>query len=381
MSTTRINMNNNELTNVRWEIARMSVAVFLLILSEVAAKTVDEVHSDMNPTKAPFSETVTCGLLFLNGEFISAPYRIEVTGEHESVMLNDVVISSNALTMTERRSGAVRRFGGKGRGGNQTWRGGSTLARRRGGLSTTFSAVRKILSTLQHEGIIILFENQPMRRFLLGSEIFDFCMALLADDPTEEQIERFLTLWESADGQQWRDWLLHFSPDLELRRLMQARIDKIEEEEASNERRTAATARLETLAFPLTLCGMLLGVIAFGHMMKWMSRGISSDADTPESQRHVVTALWLMMGMSIIDLVWTILAGQAGIIEELNPVAARFINSPVQLTFFKLVVTSAGLGVLFVWRHRHQIQQAAWWMCLVCVLLTFRWVIFDSLMS
>ena len=85
--------------------------------------------------------------------------------------------------------------------------------------------------------------------------------------------------------------------------------------------------------------------------------------------------------MSVLDLVWTILAGQAGVMTELNPLAAKFIDSPGQLAFFKMFATATGFGILFVWRQRRQVQQAIWWMCLVCVLLTFRWVMFDSMIN
>jgi hypothetical protein len=67
--------------------------------------------------------------------------------------------------------------------------------------------------------------------------------------------------------------------------------------------------------------------------------------------------------------------------RELNPVAAQLVGSPMHLILFKVVATGAGGAILFIWRHRSQIQQAAWWMCLVCVLLTFRWVVFDSVLN
>ena len=88
-----------------------------------------------------------------------------------------------------------------------------------------------------------------------------------------------------------------------------------------------------------------------------------------------------MLGMAGLDLVWTILAGQAGVIREVNPFAASILQSPIQLVAFKFAATGLGIGILYVWRHRRQIQNVTWWMCLVSVLLTFRWVVLDSVVG
>ena len=84
--------------------------------------------------------------------------------------------------------------------------------------------------------------------------------------------------------------------------------------------------------------------------------------------------------MSLIDLAWTILAGQAGVMKEAihwQPL----IWIPPQLVAFKVTATGLGCGILYAWRRQKQIQDATWWMCLVCVLLTFRWVVFDSVIG
>ena len=114
--------------------------------------------------------------------------------------------------------------------------------------------------------------------------------------------------------------------------------------------------------------------------MRWPSAG-DDPQHADQAARAVTIALCLMLGMLILDLTWTILAGQAGVMKEVNPIAAEMIDSPLQLAVFKIVTTSIGLGILYFWRNRHQIQFATWWVCLVCVLLTFRWVVFDSVIS
>ena len=87
----------------------------------------------------------------------------------------------------------------------------------------------------------------------------------------------------------------------------------------------------------------------------------------------------LMLGMSAVDLLWTIMAGQAGVMKEINPLAAGLIQTPTSLALFKVTATAIGCGLLYSFRDRRRVQEATWWMCLVCVLVTFRWVMFDSM--
>ena len=141
---------------------------------------------------------------------------------------------------------------------------------------------------------------------------------------------------------------------------------------------------MEKFSYPLTLAAMLVGVIALGHVMKWTARTIVAEQRedyAPQIARCVEIALLLMLVMSSIDLVWTILAGQAGVMREVNPFAAGFIQSPLQLVMLKVCATGLGCGILYIWRQKPQIHDATWWMCLVCVLLTFRWVVFDSVLG
>jgi hypothetical protein len=338
-----------------------------------------------------FTETSGQGLLFLNGEFVSGPYRIEAT--IESVTVNGIRLPASA---TETRE-PDRRGGGGGGGGRGDWGRGSRGQRRgpesdeperrgsgnRRGQPTSIRAARLCAASLQDDCIVVVFDDQPLRVLSHTAGEYEFCESMLAESPARDQVEQLIQYAETSAGREiWRGWLQDFSPDPELRALMQERIDAADSVEAQNLSEIAASARLEQFAYPLTIAGMLLGVIAFGHMLKWMSKGFDQpDGTTSESERFVVVALCLMMGMSVIDLIWTILAGQAGAMTELNPLAAQFIDSPMQLACFKVFATAIGFGILFAWRQRRQVQQATWWMCLVCVLLTFRWVMFDSMMN
>jgi hypothetical protein len=145
----------------------------------------------------------------------------------------------------------------------------------------------------------------------------------------------------------------------------------------------AALRRLENVAYPLTILGMLVGVFALGYLLQWSARGLVSDdvaSCAPQSVRSTWVGLLLIIAMSAIDLIWTILSGSAGLMNELNPVASDLIHSPLHLLIFKVSATAFGVGLLYVARRRRQPQLATWWVCLVFVLLTFRWAVFNSLL-
>ena len=129
---------------------------------------------------------------------------------------------------------------------------------------------------------------------------------------------------------------------------------------------------------------MMLGVISLGHMLKWSARDFDPDRDAshgPAAGKFVQNALLLMTGMAMIDLCWTILAIQAGVMREVNPLAAGLVHSPLALAAFKFTAMSVSFGIFFTLRERKRAQQATWWMCLICILVTFRWVVVDSLIG
>ncbi len=83
--------------------------------------------------------------------------------------------------------------------------------------------------------------------------------------------------------------------------------------------------------------------------------------------------------MSGLDLIWTLLAGQSGQMRELNPIGRNLIAHPVGLVAFKIIATVIGCVLLYVFRRDRRVAQAAWWLCLTLTVLTFRWLVFNSM--
>ena len=85
--------------------------------------------------------------------------------------------------------------------------------------------------------------------------------------------------------------------------------------------------------------------------------------------------------LSALDLIWTILASQAGRMREMNPFGSGLIEDPLLLIAFKVGMIGAAIAMLFVLRRHRQAQVGAWWACLICTLLTVRWLTFNSMFT
>jgi hypothetical protein len=76
-----------------------------------------------------------------------------------------------------------------------------------------------------------------------------------------------------------------------------------------------------------------------------------------------------------------LLASQAGVMHELNPLGAKLVNSPTALIAFKGAATFVAASLLASLRYHRRAQLAAWWLCLVCALVTCRWLVFNSMFA
>jgi hypothetical protein len=345
-----------------------------------------------------YSDSASSGLLFLDGTFIDPPYRLAAT--RSGITVNGIA-STVETTTTESTSPdqpARRRrnssedqpgFGrpAEGRFGERRSSEGRFDEGRFGGNRFGWSRrpqharqAREIVDALSADGIVVLFGNHHIVISESSSQDFTFCSTLLADNRTSEMRQDFVSLEpDEALRPQWSNWLDSFHPTGALREALSQRVEHIESIEQQNRQQIAAVQRLDQLSYPLTIAGMLIGVLAMGHMMQWAGKGLGEEGSA--AVRSTEIALLFVLAMSVIDLIWTILAGQAGAMKELNPFAAQYLHSPLSLALFKTVATACGCGILYIWRSRRQIQHATWWVCLVCVLLTFRWVVLDSMVS
>ena len=190
---------------------------------------------------------------------------------------------------------------------------------------------------------------------------------------------------EAADPQVWATFVRDFECPPELHDRAFKYFDRKKEigetkaaQASANLSRASAKRMLESSAYPLTMVGMLLVVMAFGHLLSFKPDSTNGSAVSPEAQRAIRHSLILLAALSGLDLIWTLLASRAGVMKELNPLGAALIDDPLPLIVLKIVATMSAVVLLFALRQHNVAQKGAWWGCLICTLLTVRWLTFNS---
>lgn len=288
-------------------------------------------------------EDVHAGFLIVDGKFIDGPYKIEW-------LENQLHINGIPIEVPSRKLGP-----------------------------------RDVEAVLSANNFLVIQGDQYKETD--GSD--DPGMALLryfsGEDPNPKHLDTFKDLYARLDPPATPAGrlagILPLSPESQKRVL--ARLRKLEEAELQNSAANLAVSRLNRFAYPLTTLGMLLTVIAFGHLISYRPNEMtatSSVNNSPVALRMVIRSVVFVVLLSGLDLLWTIMASQAGQMKELNPLASNLIHDPNQLIVFKAITTVAGTGILLGLRQYRTAQTASWWMCLVCTVLTFRWLTFNSMM-
>jgi len=307
------------------------------------------------------SEPTNKGFVFIDGEYLSPPY--EVKAGEESVSINGRELKSLLLEVD---------FGG-GRGPGQM--------RGAGGPNRWRKLAWDLRSQLENRSVILSFAEQPLM-ILDGSwSAYTLFKTLTEDGNAIRQVSLMDQLPPGFDQDTWRQWVRVFHPPTELRTRTAALIVTYEETERKALASVAAVRRLNSFAFPLTLCGMIASVLAIGHLLGGRPHAgkptIGQDI-SPEAISALNWSLLLVVVLSALDLVWTLLAAQAGQMRELNPIGSHLIGDPRHLIGFKIGATLPSIGILWLLRRYKQAQVAAWWICLFVTFLMLRWLSVNS---
>lgn len=322
--------------------------------------------------------SVDQGYLFIDGVHVTAPYQLHVV---------DGMLSANGFKLTP--------------GGRTMWTGdftetGGAEHKEYGRLVSTRYDTRNqhrrrdvairnerrsvdlldlFKTTLEQDGVVVWFDRFGGEYFVNADHKGAFAAAAIDSHKMSvtDALERLGIHTSQAK------WIKMFDdyhvPNIDAEKFEEW-IERGFAVENMNRNQIAAQARLDNAGYPLTVLGMLIGAIGLGHSLRW-----SADRGEPNSQEAIgffKKGLLLIAAMSVLDLTWTILMSQAGQMRETNPIAANLISSPWQLVAFKFLVTAGACGILYSLRSHQAVQKATWWMCIVCILLTFRWVMMSS---
>jgi hypothetical protein len=314
---------------------------------------------------SPLEITVEKGYCFINGEYIAPPY--EVRCDAEKLTVNGREISCKP---------PQREFGGRGFGGGFGPRGSDLTLR------YFFSQLHGQLAL---DFVIISFESQPFVSFDT-SHSYDLLKSLIV---TSKRALRQVTMRNQlpADFNRdvWDEWISGFQPpdDLKIRAAAFTNAYEQNQEHALADIRTQRL--LEKLAYPLSVSGMVLSVLAIGHLLGGRPHAGKPTKGLDPSPEMIQALNWSIAfaaALSILDLVWTILATSSSTsgVTELNPIGKELIHDPRNLAGFKIAITFSCLALLWLMRKHKRAQIAAWWLCLVLTLVTCRWLVVDSLM-
>ncbi|MCA8997747.1 MAG: hypothetical protein KDA80_12200 [Planctomycetaceae bacterium] len=296
------------------------------------------------------------GFVFLNGIYVASPYELEI--RNGNLLINGMAIPLSQFSVIE-EDGRSRK--------------------------TPRSLMRKLERSLWEGGVLIhLNHDEPV---LAGDSDFGYPFTrFLAGRPNPEELidEMLESLPESSNFRLWEDFLLSLSVPPELRERADSFLRPIEDVEQKNFDQIRSQHQVASLNYPLTLLGMVLSVVAFGHVLQFrpdpnLARNGVILNPAPDAIQMVNRCVAFVIVLSGLDLIWTILAWQSGQMRELNPFASGLIDDPVALVAFKAIATAIAASLLYLLRQYRQAQQVSWWMCLLCTILTFRWLIFNSM--
>jgi hypothetical protein len=236
-----------------------------------------------------------------------------------------------------------------------------------------------IVNPLENDAVVVAFAEQPVVA-LDHMNAVHFLTALISEEDNKQEAEHVLKhLPDSANKEDWRVLLTSYEPPAPLAERARVRVEESKRVMAEGQAAINATQRLRNFAYPLTVCGMIFSVAALGHVLRSAPQRIVHEAVAAlRGQDAMISCLWVLL-LSGLDLTWTLLASQAGQMQELNPLGSQLIHDPWLLAAFKIGMTIASCALLVALRKHHRAQVAAWWVCLILTVLTFRWLVLNSL--
>ena len=300
---------------------------------------------------------VDTGYVFLNGEYLPPPYQIEFS--ESDVSINETTFDLSVFEAwkndKQRRNGVAR--------------------------SHAQQVRRKLRDLLDGDGGLVLFEMEPFQAFH-GNDSYEL-LNVLVNAESRQAFNHGERDWlpSGVDETAWSIWISEFECPEELSGRAGEMLTCVAGLEESHANRVLAKRILENSAYPLTVVGMLLVVMAFGHLLSFKPDPEGASPETRIAKHAVIRSLALVTVLSALDLIWTLLVSRAGDMKELNPLGAALIDEPLALIALKTTATLLAVGLLFGLRQHRVAQQGAWWACLICTLLTVRWLTFNSMFA
>ncbi|MEO2042604.1 MAG: DUF5658 family protein [Pirellulales bacterium] len=327
-----------------------------LCLGEARAVSQESASQSVRATtKHTVDKKVTEGFLFVENRYVSLPYRVGF--DENNVFINDIPLDSVVLKslVTE-----------------QSLQNGRWLQQ----------GFRRLYLHLTTGGTVVLYGDAPVL-LLANSESSNLLKTLIHNSALESLANTGLAgdIELPGESSYWKKFADGFECPQELRIRVGEVLEKERAVEERNQAEIVARRNLDLSSYPLTVFGMVLVVIAFGNLLSNEAPLDIQSSESPVMERRVKIFLMLIAAFSILDLIWTLLASRANALTELNPIGSQLIHNTIGLLAFKTLVTVGVIGILFVLRGHRVAQRGAWWACLICTLVTVRWLTFNSMFA
>lgn len=297
---------------------------------------------------------IDAGFLFVEGTFLPPPYVIRT--ENDQLLVNDQPILAETFSSNHR----PRHF-------------------QHFVPPPNFRRGDRLAGALASGNVVLSFEHQPLAILSRTGSGFQL-LAQLARQPISHPSVTIGELPPDFDQELLQAWVASYEPTAELHEHAQRVFDDARRAEEDSRQAIAAVRRNDTLLYLVTVFGMVISVAATGHLLSCKPPTAKDYVpDDPDMVKMVSRSLGLVVILSSLDLFWTIMASQSGKMIELNPIGSKLLHDPMQLIAAKAAVICFSVGLLYFLRHHRQAQTAAWWACLICTLLTFRWLTFNSM--
>ncbi|NLS92900.1 MAG: hypothetical protein GXX96_12165 [Planctomycetaceae bacterium] len=349
------------------------------------------------------TDPINSGYVILDGRYLPPPYTLEERGD--SLWVNDRLAIADWFA----RPVARNNHDGPPRGGRgpERWaEDEETFApppradrdsRRRGpprrgqwGWAPA-SPQRPTLARLERDlkRECFLLGGSTIRGCLLTEDEATSVLATLTTEfPAQDRVQILLDdLPDQMDEADWLSLIQSFQPSEELMARIGPRVARLREVMAENyaQHRAIVDSVFWTsrpVKYLITLMAMGLVVAACGTLLNHRptARAAWTEIDTAgEGIPIVVRSVVLLILLGVFDLGCTLIAQQAGGFTEMNPLGQRLAGAPLLLTAFKLATLLGACGILYALRRYRGAQVAAWWMCILCTVLTFRWLTYNSM--
>ncbi|MEM6472796.1 MAG: DUF5658 family protein [Planctomycetota bacterium] len=323
---------------------------------------------------------VTQGCVIVDGAYVPPPY--DIASQRSAVVINDRVFQPEYFGVSQQQPLVQedrRRRGGNGPGGAFGPRGRGGMGMRRGG--ERVGPTQQILNDVkvaQFGATVVLFKTEKPLVLYPSNGGEQLQRALLSGQWTADSEPPSHLTEDQRDT--WFRVLDEFQPSVSFSIDVQQRLDRRQMALEEGDEAVAANLLVDRISYPLTVFAMIAIALAVGHLMS--DRPFAeSETDVRANRTFIIKTLSMIAVFSIIDLVWTYAAANAGAMKELNPIASNLVSDPLQLTAFKVIATGTAMAVFYSLRNQRLAQLGCWWCCLLLMLLTSRWVVFQSLFT